>query len=104
VVLAAEQGADVLDVEGFLADQGHDWRTIESVLAYLGSDAAMSGTGTVLEFPVRRQPCSRDVDRTGCERTDRAVTSGAKGAVTSAASTGQGNQDRLTAPAGGEGG
>jgi hypothetical protein len=72
VVLAGEQAADVLDVERFLADQGHDWRTIESVLAYLGLDAAMYGTGTVVEFPVRRRPCGRDVDGTGCEHADRA--------------------------------
>ena len=85
VVLAAEQAADVLDVERFLTDQGHDWRTIESVLAYLGSDAArhpsrrtdetvdaMSGTGTVLEFPVRPPPCAGDADRIGCEPADPA--------------------------------
>jgi hypothetical protein len=81
VVLAAEHTPGPLDVERFLAGQGHDRRTIESVLAYLGPDAlphpsrrtdeieAMTGTGTVAELPVRRS-CTADADTSGREPVD----------------------------------
>jgi hypothetical protein len=89
VVLAAEQAPGTLDVERFLAGEGHDRRTIESILAYLGPGAlrhpsrqtdealeAMTGTGTVLELPVRRS-CIADADTFG--EPDAVPTDGESG-------------------------
>ena len=41
VVAATEEAEGVLDVQRFLADEGHSWQTIESVLAYLGLDVPL---------------------------------------------------------------
>lgn len=35
VLAASDQGEDALDVPTYLAEQGHSWQTIETVVAYL---------------------------------------------------------------------